>query len=1049
MKNLSSVLPSALNLLPVESLSEFASRIEREFLIGSAIAISLYTDNIRIVSDIEISAGGDVSTPIHDALNWKYTRFGHQAKPTLHAAIFFNEDGSPWQGKLSQPRTDTKKDKEQKYETPIGNGSRAYLPTVNRENRRLIANRYGVEVPPPGESFWDWLELHPEIPIIITEGGKKSLCLLSQGYVAIALYGINGGYRSKDLLGNPVKPYLISDIARFAVKGRKFTLAFDQDTNTLTQRRVNAATFRFSRLLTAAGSIVDIAIWDGQKGLCKGVDDLIVNTGVAAWSTALNQALSVAHWQLWQRLENRLTYEPSLKLTTADLSTLEIKDLPESGIIALNSGKGTGKTKFMAKTTAHSPKLLAPSHRIALIQNLCARADLDYRGDLDKVNGNFIKGGAYSFRIGFCVDSLLAIDPKKFAGCDLMIDEIVQVVRHLLTSSTCDKDGKRPALLARFAELIRVARRIIVADADLNNPTLNYLWELRENPDPIYLIYNDYQPKPYHITFIQAKDKSAVINELIQNARNIEQGKALYVTTDSKATSKTTARLLQKEIPGIRILLVNSETSGNPDEKRFLKNPDAVLASGLYDVIICSPTVATGVSIEIPDKVEKVYGIFTGASSTDADMSQSLIRVRDNVDRIVWCAKRGTNYCKVSRSSNYLEIKAQLQQRTDATVSLVRSNLRPDIVEGIANFDWQSNPHVNLYARISAEQNYSMMNLSDALLIRLRHEGHQITIDNRESDKAVKLLLKSAKDEIKQIEAKDIVAAADLTYPEIALLESIESVSPEDALAIRKYYLKDFYCLDELTLEDVLWDKEGRRRGELLNLEAQLYPELGVDRTAKSLEKQANWNQAVCPWDISGTALRRSMREAFGLNDFLDPNKEWTKADLKPYADKIRLYASEIFHHLKLTISDKMSDVQVVHQMLSQLGIKAAFRWSRFEPGFEKQKIKVYRLEPETWSSLMSILAKRAARRERFQNLGESDGSSMSFNTQNNLGDPDQHHAKSLAEKLIGHFVTVQGDDNHLEVQSLTLNLLLRCRNLSNNTVVLLPFTELTPVNRD
>ncbi|MHC5863496.1 DUF3854 domain-containing protein, partial [Nostoc sp.] len=130
--------------------------------------------------------------------------------------------------------------------------SRAYLPTVNRENRRLIANRYGVEVPPPGESFWNWLELHPEIPIIITEGGKKSLCLLSQGFVAIALYGINGGYRSKDLLGNPVKPYLISDIARFAVKGRKITLAFDQDTNTLTQRRVNAATFRFSRLLTAA-----------------------------------------------------------------------------------------------------------------------------------------------------------------------------------------------------------------------------------------------------------------------------------------------------------------------------------------------------------------------------------------------------------------------------------------------------------------------------------------------------------------------------------------------------------------------------------------------------------------------------------------------------------------------------------------------------------------------------------------------------------------------------------------------------------------------------
>jgi hypothetical protein len=142
-----------------------------------------------------------------------------------------------------------------------------------------------------------------------------------------------------------------------------------------------------------------------------------------------------------------------------------------------------------------------------------------------------------------------------------------------------------------------------------------------------------------------------------------------------------------------------------------------------------------------------------------------------------------------------------------------------------------------------------------------------------------------------------------------------------------------------------------------------------------------------------------------------------------------------------------MSDVQVVHQMLSQLGIKAAFRWSRFEPGFERQKIKVYRLDTETWSNLMSILAKRAARRERLQNLGDSDGSAMSFNTQNNLGDPNQHHAKSLADKLIGHFVTVQGDDNQFLVQSLTLNLLIRCRNLSNNAVVLLPFTELMPVN--
>ncbi|MCC2695232.1 plasmid replication protein, CyRepA1 family [Nodularia sp. LEGE 04288] len=1047
MKNLSSVLPSIDNLQPVESLQDFTRRIEREFLTDSAIALSLYTDNIRIASDIEISAGRDASTPIHDALNWKYTRFGHQVKPTIHAAIFLNEDSSPWQAKLSSPRTDTKKSQIQKYETPVGNGSRAYLPTINRETRRLIAHRYSLELPPAGESFWDWLELHPEIPIIITEGGKKSLSLISQGYVAIALYGINGGYRSKDLLGNPVIPHLIPDLARFAVKGRKFTLAFDQDTKTETRRRVNAAIFRFSNLLIAAGCQTDIAIWDGQQGQCKGVDDLIAHTGITAWETAHIQALPLAHWQLWQRLENRLTYEPSLKLTTADLSTLELETLPQQGIIALDSGKGTGKTKFIAKAIAHSDKALLAGHRISLVQNLCPRLKVDYRGDLDKFHGNFIKGGAYTLRIGFCVDSLLAIDPQKFAGCDLIIDEVVQVIRHLLTSSTCDKDGKRPALLARFAELIRIARRIIIADADLNNPTLNYIWELRAEPAPIFLIRNDYQPQPYHVTFIQAKDKSPVINQLIADTRSLQTGKMLYVTTDSKATSKTTARLLQKQFPHLRILLINSETSGNTAEKRFMKNPDAVIAEGLYDVIICSPTVATGVSIEIPGFIEKIYGIFTGASSTDADMSQCLVRVRDTVDRVVWCAKRGTNYCKVSRSSNYLEIKTQLQQRTDVTVSLVRSNLRPDIVGKMANFDWQSNPHVNLYARISAEQNYSMMNLSDALLMRLKHEGHQITIEDLQSDSQIKQLFKSAKDEVKKMEAEAIVAAADLTYPEIALLESLESISPEETLAIKKFYLKDFYCLDELTVEDVIWDKGGRRRGELLNLEAQLKPELAVDRTAKSLEKQTTWNQGVCPWDISGTELRRQMREVFGLNDFLDPNKEWNKGDLKPYADKIRQYASQIHHHLNRTISHKMSDVQVVHQLLSQLGIKIAFRWSRFEPGFEREKIKVFRLDADLWCHLMSILQQRASRRERLENQADASGSGIGFNTNNHLGDPNQPPRKTLIESLIGSVVTVAGDSEHFLVQSLTLNGKLKCHNLTNHTVVLFPLTELTPVD--
>ena len=140
----------------------FEPRIEQEFIHDSAIAPDLFRAAIEIVSDTEVLPGGDVCYPIHEALNWQLTRFGHQARTTQQAAILRNEDSSCWQLKLEQPRTE--KGKLVKYDTPVGNGSRAFLPTINRETRRAIALYYGCEVPPPDESFWSWLEQHPEIP---------------------------------------------------------------------------------------------------------------------------------------------------------------------------------------------------------------------------------------------------------------------------------------------------------------------------------------------------------------------------------------------------------------------------------------------------------------------------------------------------------------------------------------------------------------------------------------------------------------------------------------------------------------------------------------------------------------------------------------------------------------------------------------------------------------------------------------------------------------------------------------------------------------------
>jgi Domain of unknown function (DUF3854) len=996
----------------VESLPEYVERVRDEFILGSGINVELFNSAVSIVTDLEILPGGEVYTPIHEALNWRYTRFGHQAKLNLSAALLLNEDGSCWQAKFSVPRTDSK-GKIQKYETPLGAGSRAYLPEVPESIRLEIEKRYRVIVPLRG-SFWSWLEAHPEVPVIWTEGGKKALSLLSQGYVAIALYGVNGGYR-KQIDDSRV---LTEDVARFSQSGRTHYLAFDQDEKQEARRRVSLALFRFSALLEQAQGNVKVLLWDGAIG--KGVDDFIVATSVEAFETVYASASPLIHWKISERLQNQLTYTPQIRLQSADLSKLELSSLPESGIIAIASGKGTGKTKFISSLIEGIESVLSATHRVALGRNLCSRLGLNWRGDIDKVGGRFLIASGYTLRVGFCVDSLLSINPENFRGCDLILDEVCQVVRHLLTSSTCAKEGKRPALLARFRELLQVARRVIVADADLDNATLSYLKELRgkvaENPDAaakeesIFLIRNDYQSTGYPVRFLEAPDRTHITSEILQSVNGAEPGQVIFVVTDSKGMSKAIAGLIAKNYSEKKILVINSETSGGEIERDFMQSPDRTLLEGCFDVVIVSPSMATGVSVEAQGIITKVFGIFTGASSIDADMSQALGRVREPVERVVWCAKVGFNYSKVSRSANLAELRSHLQSSTAATVRLVRSNLREDIAGAFDSYNYSAsaNPHLDLFCRLATEQNLSMMHLRDALLVRLRLEGNQVRIESCESNLAMKALLSEVREVQAQLDAEDLVAADDLEYADLLLLEQKEALSPEEQKAIAKYYLKDFYALESLTVDDVLWDKEGRRRKQLLALEVQLEKELAAERTAKAIEKQVSWNKGICPWDVSTAELKRALREKLGLNDLIEKMVQgwsWTKYDLASFAQVARELSEPIKVALHFSISEKVADTQIAHELLLQLGLKVAKPiWSRSVPGHEGEKLRVYTLDFSHWERVESVLDRRKLKRESYQAASLEVGSSFSVNPSISSGDPNNEQTTVYIEMLLEGF---------------------------------------------
>jgi len=78
---------------------ELANKIKREFLDESAITVDVFLGAVEIEKDIEIDEDGKemIASPITDALNQRYIRFGKEHSKNKMAAIFRDRKDDVWQ----------------------------------------------------------------------------------------------------------------------------------------------------------------------------------------------------------------------------------------------------------------------------------------------------------------------------------------------------------------------------------------------------------------------------------------------------------------------------------------------------------------------------------------------------------------------------------------------------------------------------------------------------------------------------------------------------------------------------------------------------------------------------------------------------------------------------------------------------------------------------------------------------------------------------------------------------------------------------------------
>lgn len=251
--------------------------------------------------------------------------------------------------KPDKPRLGDKQ-KPIKYEHPPQTPTEVFALKISEENWQNIGERLRIEIPKePGKlgyrtpevDFWQWVLDNPKIPLVITEGAKKAGCLLTLGYVTVALPGINSGYRNEDGIKR-----LIPQLEVLTENREEVIICFDQDRKFETRKNVRDAVKAYKKILKSKGCRISVIYWDSKLG--KGVDDFVAANGDTAfhylykdrssfddWLTETTQeAKTLKYFELHNYIETEMAEDLSLDVLRSQIlyngKKLEIDDFPKA-----------------------------------------------------------------------------------------------------------------------------------------------------------------------------------------------------------------------------------------------------------------------------------------------------------------------------------------------------------------------------------------------------------------------------------------------------------------------------------------------------------------------------------------------------------------------------------------------------------------------------------------------------------------------------------------------------------------------------------------------
>ncbi|MEH2337017.1 plasmid replication protein, CyRepA1 family [Nostoc sp.] len=885
--------------------------------------------------------------------------------------------------KPNQPRQNHN-GKSIKYEHPPSTPTRVFCLRVTLQVWQQVAGRYNLVMPDnititaDGEvrGFWQWV-MQENIPLILCEGVKKAATLLTQGYAAIAIPGISSGYRVvKDEFGKVTRRQLIPDLAAFAITKRTFYICFDFETQPKKIAAVNNAISQLGCLFQQKNCPVKVIELPGME---KGVDEFIVAKGAGSFDKVYRQSVDLEIYLAQTKPHTELSIPATLTFNRPYISEIPF---PTSGLVGVKSGKGTGKTTALQavvqQAKSRNQPVLLITHRILLGRFLCEKIGIQW--GIDK-NSKFLTPNSCTDAInrvspplksfGLCVDSIWKLNPENWRGAIVILDEVEQSLWHLLNSNTCKH--KRVKILKLFQQLISTVLTtgglVIAQDADLSDVSLEYLQGLAGIKLTPWVVLNQWKPQHgWDVTFYDSPNPTPLIHQL---ELDLLAGRKCYVTTDSRAgrySCETIERYLKERLQKLRrqfpkTLVVSSHTTNTPGHAAvdFIAAINQKISE--YDGVFVTPSLGTGISIDV-QHFDRVYGIFQGVIP-DSEARQALARVRDDVPRIVWCAKRGIGLIG-SGSTNYRLLSDWYQENQKENLALLSPLHKIDVDLPLVH-----DPiHLRTWAKLSARVNASIRLYRQSMQDGLIADGHQIQMrsnavhnniirdlrlaflatdaddsatrrrlileivkvqkdwaQSRQKAKEIKRKIQDIKQQNQLSLATAVANAQNIDYVEYEQLLVKHSLTDKERNQINKYVLRQKYEI-EVTPCLKLQDDHGYYPQLLIHYYLTHESEYFHVRDEQEWHQQLSWGEGkVFLPDLKTYTLKVEAMRALGMLQFLEAEREFTESnpDLILLKNVVFQHSKHIKRALGINLvgeKEQVSAIKILSRLLNLLGLK-------------------------------------------------------------------------------------------------------------------------------